>query len=686
MFTSKLFTRIFVSSTLAIILLFAVMYVLSVPYIQATVERIEDNAARTILNNVYEMVEQTHLDLENYRQSITLERKEQLRNIIAIVDARVRELLADVRSGKLTREQARGTLLNELRRIKYGHNDYIWAADYHSVLISHPDPKLNNADFSTVKDTRGNLVVPPMVAMALDGAGDGYYSYWWRRLGEVHPVEKLTYFKHIPEFKIVIGTGVYLDDIEAMVQSKKTLAVDNLRERLKHTKIAKTGYVYIFDGQYVMQIHPNANIEYTNVSLMLDLSTKKPLFSMLMEIADKEQSLRYLWDKPSDQGNYSYKKISWVRHFKEFDWYIGSSAYMDELDASARTLRNRVLTIFIATLLLSVLLIYLFVRRITTPLLQMRDTASRVISGNLDARCLVVRDDEIGTVAMALDNMVERLQENIVNLDAKVAERTAALEKAYVELKEMDKIKTDFLSSVSHELRTPMTSIIGFIKQVRKKLEVSVFPKVTGDEKTARAMLQIQTNMDIIDAESARFTGLIDDILYCATLEAGKVNWKFTAVAPEQLLSRVADAFRPIVEQKGLELQVEAEPNLPDVRGDEIRLFHVLSNLVENAVKFTGQGRVTLRAIVKDDCVQFSVEDTGRGVAPEDQKGIFDKFRQIGDTLTAKPEGTGLGLSICRQIIQHHGGVIRVESRLEKGSSFLFTIPFAGGTREESRH
>lgn len=675
MFTSKLFIRIFFPSTLVLATLFAVTYLLSIPYIQKSVDKIEENAALTILNNVYALVEQTQLELINYRQSIILERKEQLRNILSVTGSRIRELLSEVHSGKLTKGQARRILLDELRRIKYGRNDYIWASDYHSVLISHPDPKLNNTDYSKMKDSRGNLIVPPMVEMALKDPGDGYYSYWWRRLGEEQSIEKITYFKHIPEFNIVIGTGVYLDDIENMVQAKKTFAVDKLRERLRQTKIAKTGYIYIFDGQYTMQIHPNANIEYTNVSLMLDKGTQKPLFPMLMAAADKEQSLRYLWDKPSDSGNYSYEKISWVRYFKEFDWYIGSSVYLDELGASARTLRNRVLSVFMATLLLSVALIYVFVKKLTLPLLQMRDTALRVIDGDLFARCDLKRDDEIGTVAMALDNMVDRLQGNILHLDSEVTKRTAALEKAYVELKELDRVKSDFLSSVSHELRTPITSVSGFVKQVKKKLEGVVFPKVEEDEKTCRAMSQIRENLDIIVNEVEQLTGIVNDILYCATLQAGKVDWHFTIVSPEQLLKLCSDKFITLAEQKGLKLCYEIEPNLSGVVGDEARLLHVLNNLLENAVKFTERGCIVLSARLQDGFVCFSVQDSGCGIEQDEQKNIFVEFRQLGDMLTEKPKGTGLGLSICKLIINNHGGEIWVESNSDGGSTFCFTVP-----------
>lgn len=426
-FKSSLFVRIFATTAVVISLLFAIMYLLAVPFIQITVDGIEENAGRTILKNVYEMVEQTNLELENYRQSVILERKTQLRNIIAVVEARAQMLEQQVLTGKLSKEQSLHTFLDELRHITYGHDDYVWAANYRSVLISHPDRELNNADFSKKRDSRGHLIVPPMVAGART-AGEGYYSYWWRRLGEQQPIEKLSYYKHIPFFDLAIGTGVYLDDVEATVRLKQKAAIETLRQRLRTTHLAKSGYVYIFDGKKNMVIHPNANIEGTDFSRLLNPSTQTPIAPLLMEMANKQEGLRYLWDRPTDPDNYIYNKISWVRYFKPFDWYICTSVYCAELDASACILRNRVVTVFAVTMLLSVLLTYLFAKKLTDPLRQLSDTALRVENGDFNARCNLNRNDEIGVVATAFNDMVNHLQDNIRHLDAKVVERTAELQ------------------------------------------------------------------------------------------------------------------------------------------------------------------------------------------------------------------------------------------------------------------
>lgn len=676
LFSSSLFLRVFSTTTAVLMGLFVSMYLLSVPFIQNTVEHVEEDHAQTVLDNVYDAVEKIYRDIENTRTKVILARKLALRDIIAVVESRALGLEQQVSQGRLTMVQAKRMLLDEIRGIHYGNNDYVWAADYRSVLVAHPDPKLNGADFSSQQDARGNLIVPPMVTIAR-ASGDGYYSYWWRRLGQEQQIEKLSYAKHLPFFELVIGTGVYIDDIEANLVLHREAAISELRLQLRNIRLAKTGYVYIFDSQQRVIIHPNANLEGGSLSGMIDPVSKQELSPMLMAAAGKPEGVRYKWDSPNDSGNYAYDKISWVRYFPDFDWYIGSSVYVTELTNSATTLGNRMLAVFAATLILSIVLVYWFVSRLVAPLKKLSDTALAIEQGNLDVRCPIQRDDEIGIVAAAVNVMVDRLRDNIQNLDAKVSSRTVELEKANQDLRQLDQLKSDFLSTVSHELRTPMTSIIGFAKLVRKKLDEAIFPKVTGDDKTVRAMAQVTGNIDIIIRESERLTLLISDVLDSAKLDAGKMEWQFSPLSPNSLLERAAATTAPLAAQKGLALSWRDNLDLPEIMGDKNRLLQVLINLISNAVKFTEQGQIRLSAVQVDGFVRFSVQDTGVGIAPENHAHIFDKFRQIGDTLTDKPQGTGLGLSICHQIVKHHGGDIGLESASGIGSTFYFTVPVA---------
>ncbi|WP_341530377.1 ATP-binding protein [Nostoc sp. UHCC 0302] len=242
--------------------------------------------------------------------------------------------------------------------------------------------------------------------------------------------------------------------------------------------------------------------------------------------------------------------------------------------------------------------------------------------------------------------------------------------------KEVDRMKTDFISTVSHELRTPLTSVIGFAKLIKKKLEETVFPLVTTDnKKVQRSVQQVSDNINIIVEEGERLKNLINDVLDLAKMEAGKVDWQMNPLSVKELLERAIAATAALFEQKQLELIQEIEPGLPEVIGDRDRVIQVAINLISNAVKFTDEGYIICRARRTGQETTVSIIDTGMGIAKEDEPKVFEKFKQVGDTLTDKPKGTGLGLPICKEIVEHHGGRIWVESEFGRGSNFSFTLP-----------
>lgn len=242
--------------------------------------------------------------------------------------------------------------------------------------------------------------------------------------------------------------------------------------------------------------------------------------------------------------------------------------------------------------------------------------------------------------------------------------------------KEVDQMKTDFISTVSHELRTPLTSVLGFAKIIKKKLDEVIFPAVTSEEKKVqRTIRQVEDNIDIIVSEGMRLTSLINDVLDIAKMEAGKVDWKMELLDVSEVIEHAIAATSALFQAKDLELIRQIDPVLPKVMGDRDRIVQVVINLISNAVKFTDQGSVTCKVARIEDQLCVSVIDSGTGIALEDHEKVFEKFKQVGDTLTDKPTGTGLGLPICKQIVEHHNGKIWVESELGKGSTFSFTLP-----------
>ena len=243
--------------------------------------------------------------------------------------------------------------------------------------------------------------------------------------------------------------------------------------------------------------------------------------------------------------------------------------------------------------------------------------------------------------------------------------------------KEVDRMKTDFISTVSHELRTPLTSIRGFTEVIKKKLDGDIFPQfdISKNRNIVKSIGRVKENLEIILSEGERLTALINDVLDISKLEAGKVEWKMEKFRLSDIIERGIGASSALFEQKRLPLINDIEDGLPEVIGDRDRLIQVVINLLSNAVKFTERGSVTCRVRKTGSEIIVSVIDTGMGIAEVDREKVFEKFRQAGDTLTDKPTGTGLGLSICKQIVEYHGGRIWVESEPGKGSTFSFTIP-----------
>jgi PAS domain S-box-containing protein len=242
------------------------------------------------------------------------------------------------------------------------------------------------------------------------------------------------------------------------------------------------------------------------------------------------------------------------------------------------------------------------------------------------------------------------------------------LEKANAQLRELDKMKDNFLSTVSHELRTPLTSIKSFTE---------ILLSYDEDKDTQKKFL------GIISEESDRLTRLINDVLDLSKIQAGKMQWKNVEITIAEIINTVETTTRPLVQKAKLELITEVEPELPHILFDRDKLIQVFTNLLGNAIKFTREGgKVTVKAWTGQDIhkdnhqwITVSISDTGIGIAPENHHKIFENFGQVGDVLKDRPKGTGLGLPICKKIIENYGGRIWVESELGNGTNILFTLP-----------
>jgi sigma-B regulation protein RsbU (phosphoserine phosphatase) len=254
-------------------------------------------------------------------------------------------------------------------------------------------------------------------------------------------------------------------------------------------------------------------------------------------------------------------------------------------------------------------------------------------------------------------------------LEAKVGQRTAELEEANRRLTELDRLKSEFVSTVSHELRTPLTSIRSLSESLVEGLE-------TGADVSRAVQRQF---LGIISEESQRLSRMINQLLDLSRIEAGKMEWRIEAIDLGEVVMQTVQIHRALFEGKGIDLSASRPEDAVPVLADRDKLIQVLTNLLSNAAKFTQPGgQVRVRTAREDWQAVVEVEDTGVGIPSDQLSVIFDRFRQVGDTLTGKPEGAGLGLPISREIVQHHGGSLTARSEPGRGSCFRMTLPLAG--------
>ncbi|MBI4341137.1 MAG: response regulator [Candidatus Omnitrophica bacterium] len=257
----------------------------------------------------------------------------------------------------------------------------------------------------------------------------------------------------------------------------------------------------------------------------------------------------------------------------------------------------------------------------------------------------------------------EQLQTELWEHARLLEERNAELRRANEELKRLDQMKSDLVSMVSHELRTPLATI----KEFTGILADQIAGPVNADQ---------QEYLHIVRANIDRLARIIDDLLDMAKIEAGRIMLNRGLVQIPALVEHVVQSMQPLADSRGVAIRSELPAALPGVLADGDKVAQVLINLLSNAIKYTqGAGQITMRVEEQTNEIQFSVADTGVGIAPDDLPKIFEKFQQFRRAVEPGTKGTGLGLAISKRLVELHGGRIWATSSPGKGSTFLFTLP-----------
>lgn len=360
--------------------------------------------------------------------------------------------------------------------------------------------------------------------------------------------------------------------------------------------------------------------------------------------------------------DYRGKKIlaAW-RYIPLLRWGMVVKIDTEEAFSSISDLRYMLFLIAFIILLCVVFMAIFSARTITRPIKALQKGAEVVGKGNLDFQVGTKKYDEIGQLSREFDQMTSNLK-NITASRDELNNEIIERKRAEKEMKNALDVKTRFISMASHELRTPLASI----KESVNLISEGLTGEINDDQKRF---------LDMAKNNLVRLGRLINDILDFQKLEEGKMEFDFSENNINEIAATVESTMHLIAEQKGLYLNIELDKRVSQIQFDKDKIIQVITNLVDNSIKFTKNGGVTIVTSKNNNGVRVSVHDTGPGIKNEDSGKLFKSFQQLDPGKDKLTKGTGLGLAICKEIVLGHNGKIWVESEFGKGSTFHFVLP-----------
>jgi PAS domain S-box-containing protein len=574
-------------------------------------------------------------------------------------------------------------VLNRISSIRFGKEGYIFVNTYEGMALIKNGELMNPpVDINAGTDENWKSIFAQELEAAKKPEGD-YYTYKFRKLSESRTSTKISYFLGVPEWNWIIGSGLYIDDVEPVITQKKA----ELGKQIRMDILRVMAFLFVIlliilliaryiskrtgaSLNYLTQFFHRARTEYHAIDphLLYFDEFQTIAFSANEMVAEREKVkqaletekslLRYLIDSIPDLVFFKDKKGVFLGCNKAFEEYTGRT----EQEFKGKTEYD-----FFSTEQADQY------SKTDAEILKTKESkrnfewatypdGRKVLLDTLKTLFFDSNGNSLGFIGISRD--VTAIHETQQKL-------TLAKERA----EESDKLKTAFLANMSHEIRTPMNAIIGFSDLL------------TDDNLSASDKSEYTTH---IKKAGESLMNLISDIIDIAKIEAGQLQFNNSACNLDELLNEMIGTYTEAKIKAGkknlnIRLHKQSGINGLSILTDPFRLKQVLINLIGNSMKFTERGFIEFGYSLKDKkTIEFVVRDTGIGIPLSKQQDIFYRFSQVDNSNTRKYGGTGLGLAISKNIIEIMGGTIWLESEPGNGSAFFFTLPYYPADTEEN--
>lgn len=635
------------------------------------------NNAKNLLESTYNQVINQHNSILFHGDSTLKLRKQEIKtNVnlsIEIVDGYYQEFL----NGRYTEEEAKVKAINHIKKIRYSDGvGYFWINDTgrpFPKMVMHPTlPELDNQildspDFNYALG-RGENLFKAFVDVTTE-YGEGYVDYMWPKptpegLTEIQP--KISFVKLYKNWNWIIGSGLYIDDIDKEVNLRINRVLDDLNTTIPKLNIGKSGYFYIFNEENEVLVHPN--IRGSNISDVINQETGKLLTEELkVKAKSRENRLDYIWDRPGFEGKYIFKKIALVKEYQPLKWYIVASIYEDDFFDEIKPIFVLLFFTGFISLVIVVLLSIIISKMINKPLiLLIKSISERDENGIPVGRIPHLKTKEHQILEYAINNMLDtiknknyELELHKEHLEVLVKERTRELEKSLSQLKttqqkliESEKLASlgGLVAGVAHEMNTPVGIGVTAASYLEESIEkfAQLFHSGNISRTDFESYLELcSDSSELILSNLKRASKLINSFKQLAIDDSGlnKQSFKIKEIVDEIILN-----IKPKVILQGHTIDIEVKKDM-SLTGYSDYILQVISILTENSLyhgfKDMEGGKIEITFETEDENLIIRFRDNGMGITNEVLGKIYDPF-----FTTQRNIGVGLGLNIAYNIVK----------------------------------
>lgn len=660
-------------TTLAIVLITQLNF-------ERTIQQVHGELAQSMLQFATQAVENEYRKVVQTKVSNTTRQREVLKNMTDGAFAVLNEFTALAEAGILSEAEAQRRSVEWLNRFHYGQDQYFFACDMLLRGLAHPHEAMRGQTWLGFQDMRLEETFAAMRTRIAQGIESQYSVFEWPRLRDRQRVKQLGYLRYDPRRQWIVGTALEIEELAADAQQVLQAVIPALKQVFENQRFAQIGYVFLFDHQGLVLIHPE--FVGKNLADVQETLSGIPLAGRLMTAAsDPTQAIEIA-------GPEYRRQIVYVQHYLNLNWYIAAAMYTEAISAPARKLTTQQAVIIFTILVLGILLASLVSHRMARHLALLTEYARQLPQSDWTSHDILAITQieihaprsEVGELAHAfvlmeaqlrrqirenvryqehLEELVEcrtaelsRSEEEVRalnrELEARVQQRTAELEAANRELQ-------SFAYVVSHDLKAPLRAISRLAQWVRDDYADAVNAKG-------------QEMLTLLVGRVKRMDDLINGILEYSRI--GRIHNAIGTIDLNLLLVEILDSLAPPEY-----IQITIAPNLPIMIADRTRITQIFQNLLSNAIKFMDkpQGHITVNCQDGGSSWIFSIADNGPGIEMKHHERIF----QIFQTLQSRDEveSTGIGLTLVKKIVEWYGGKIWLESAVGQGSTFFFSIP-----------